>query len=83
MEQDPRERLARNLATFITLVGLFLLGGGLLLLIAIVHPAAAGLILVPCLFVCLGSLHYLIWGWWLGPTLQQDNQTTPKSSSPR
>jgi hypothetical protein len=74
----------RDGATLLVLFGLLTLGGGLLGLMALVVPQALGLILIVGGFVGFGALHYLIWGWWLGPHLSQERKAElPEDEPPR
>lgn len=61
---DPRDA-----ATFTVLIGLLVLAGGLLGLMAMVAPHVLGVVLIVGGFVGFGAVHYLVWGWWLGPHL--------------
>ena len=67
MPQSPAERDA---GTWGALFGLAVVVVGLLGLIALVTPHLLGIALVIAGLISFGSLHYLIWGWWLGRHLR-------------
>lgn len=54
-----------NAATAIALLGLVLIAGALLGLMAMVLPQLLGIILVVLIFAVPAALHYLVWGWWM------------------
>ena len=64
----------RDGGTLLVLFGLLVLGGGLLGLMAMVAPQLLGVILIVGGFLGFGALHYLIWGWWLGPHLSKPSK---------
>ena len=64
----------RDAATWGVLFGLLVLVGGLLGLMAMVAPHVFGIVLVVGGFLGFGALHYLIWGWWLRPTLSENDE---------
>lgn len=55
----------KDAGTWIALAVLFVLGGGLLGLMALVAPHILGVVLVVGGFLSFGALHYVLWGWWL------------------
>ena len=59
------------MGTWGVLFGLLIIAGGLLGLIAMVAPHVLGIVLVFAGFLLFGSLHYLIWGWWMRPLLEE------------
>jgi hypothetical protein len=63
---DPRDA-----ATFTVLLGLLVLAGGLLGLMAMVAPHVLGIMLIVGGFLGCGAVHYVVWGWWLGPLLSK------------
>lgn len=69
MTQSPAER---DLGTWGALFGLVVIAIGLLGLVAMVAPQLLGIALVIGGFIGFGSLHYLLWGWWLGRRLTDD-----------
>ncbi|MFN0050777.1 MAG: hypothetical protein ACKV0T_01210 [Planctomycetales bacterium] len=62
----PRRAPSSNSATLLALLGLLLIGGGLLALVALVLPQIAMMVLVIAgVFILPAAFHYLVWGWWL------------------
>ena len=71
-----RSKADQNSGTFLALAALMLVGGGLLMLVAIVLPQALGLVVVVFGFGLMGLLHYVTWGWWLSRTpIEEDEET--------
>lgn len=62
MSDRQGDNAARNMPTFVALAAMLFVGGGLLFLVSLVLPQAAGLILVLIGFVLFGFLHYITWG---------------------
>ena len=62
-QQSPRGTQS-NTATMVALLGLILLGACLVGLVALVTPAALGIVVVGFGFFLVGAFHYLTWGWW-------------------
>ncbi len=54
-----------NAGTLLALVGLMLVAGGLLALMAMVMPGLFGILLVIWAFLFFGLFHYFVWGWWM------------------
>jgi len=63
MNKDP-QRTGKNAATLVALLGLILLGLCLVGLVALVTPAALGIVIVVFGFFLVGAFHYVTWGWW-------------------
>ena len=63
----------RNSGTALALLGILLAMGLLMGLIALVLPQILGLVLVVFGFFFLGVFHYLVWGWWLKVTPDQED----------
>lgn len=59
----------KDAGTWIALGVLFVIGGSLLGLMALVTPHLLGVVLVVGGFIGFGALHYVLWGWWLRKTL--------------
>jgi hypothetical protein len=59
----------RDAATWVALTGLVVIAVGLVGLMALVAPHVLGIVLILGGFLGFGAFHYLVWGWWLGPTI--------------
>ena len=66
----------RNSGTFLALLALMFVGGGLLMLVAVVLPQALGLVVVVFGFFLMGLLHYVTWGWWLSRMHVEEDEET-------
>ena len=74
---DRRQSKAdQNSGTFLAMAALMFVGGGLLMLVAIVLPQAMGLVAVVFGFFLMGLLHYVIWGRWLSRMPIKDDEET-------
>ncbi len=62
-----------NAATAIALLGLLLISGALLGLMALVLPQVLGILIVILIFAVPAVFHYLIWGWWLSQARRQEH----------
>ena len=71
-----RSNADRNSGTFLAMAALVLVGGGLLMLVAIVLPQALGLVVVVFGFFLMGLLHYVTWGRWLSRTPVEEDEET-------
>lgn len=72
----------RDLATWGALLGLSVMAICLLGLMAMVAPHVFGIALILFGFLGFGALHYLLWGWWLRPTLttaKEEEEQDPDS----
>lgn len=65
MREPRRPGSGQNSATFLALFGLLAMAAALLVLVAMVMPAALGIVGVLFAIVFVGAFHYLAWGWWL------------------
>jgi Flp pilus assembly protein TadB len=63
-----------NAATAIALVGLVLVAGALLGLMAMVLPQLLGIVVVVLIFAVPAALHYLVWGWWLSQARDREEE---------
>ncbi len=52
------------MATLVALLGMIFLGACLVGLVALVTPAALGIVVVGFGFFLVGAFHYVTWGWW-------------------
>lgn len=62
---------SRDLGTWIALFGLAVIALCLLGLMAMVAPHLLGVIVILAGFLGFGALHYVLWGWWLGPLMKE------------
>jgi threonine/homoserine/homoserine lactone efflux protein len=74
MDQPPS---SDNSATFLALLGLMLLAGAFVLLVALVMPQVLGFVVVVMGFVGFCAMHYLLWGWWFAKPRQDDDESHP------
>jgi hypothetical protein len=56
--------MRNNMATLVALLGMIFLGACLVGLVALVTPAALGIVIVGFGFFLVGAFHYVTWGWW-------------------
>lgn len=61
----------RETATWVALIGLIVIAVSLIGLMAMVAPHVLGIVLILGGFLGFGAFHYLVWGWWLGPTITE------------
>jgi len=73
MNDHHRADARRNAGTILALLGLLVIAMGLIVLCAMVLPQIFGLVAVVLGLFCFGSLHYLLWGWWMTGGHRQDN----------
>ena len=63
-----------NAATAIALLGLVLVAGALLGLMAMVLPQLLGVVVVVLIFAVPAAFHYLVWGWWLSQARDREEE---------
>ncbi|MDZ4686510.1 MAG: hypothetical protein SH850_15685 [Planctomycetaceae bacterium] len=80
---SPADDEGRNVGTFGALFGLLLIAGLLMFLTAIVLPQALGIVLVFGGFLGIISLHYLLWGCWLGKLLAEEQRREESDTESR
>lgn len=74
MRRPTRSGSEHNAATFLALLGLLVIAGGLLVLAAMVTPSVLGILVVVGGFFLFGAFHYLVWGHWLSKPQPQDDE---------
>lgn len=62
---------SRDVGTWIALFGLAVVAVCLLGLMAMVAPHLLGVFAILAGFLGFGALHYVLWGWWLGPMMKE------------
>ena len=63
-----------NAATAIALLGLVLMSAALLGLMAMVLPQLLGILIVILIFAVPAAFHYVVWGWWLSQSRDQETE---------
>lgn len=79
MTSPRRPSNSGNAGTLMALAALMVLAVGFLALTAMIMPAAFGFLAVLLGLFLFVSLHYLLWGWWLGKP-KVDDEHTPRES---
>ncbi len=77
MNGEPPQRAGKNAATLMALVGLIFLGACLVGLVALVTPAALGIVVVVFGFFLVGAFHYVTWGWWFMRSRRDHRDSEP------
>lgn len=62
---------SRDVGTWVAVFGLAILAMCLLGLMAMVAPHLLGVFGIVAGFLGFGALHYVVWGWWLGPLMKE------------
>jgi hypothetical protein len=72
----------RNEGTYLAMISILIIAGGLLAFVSLVLPQASGLLLVAGGFCGFVALHYFTWGRWLSRIAaeQKDRSSTEDSS---
>lgn len=66
IDMPPRpSRKEGNAGTFLALLGIVAVGGGLFALAFVVLPFVRGILIVGGGFIVMASLQYMVWGYWL------------------
>ncbi|MGE3316271.1 MAG: hypothetical protein AB7O26_14230 [Planctomycetaceae bacterium] len=73
MADSRGSRRQKNGPTFLALFALIGIVVGLNALTALVLPQIAAFSMVICGFVLLGTLQYMIWGYWMGRPSREDD----------
>lgn len=71
-----------DLRLIFALVVIGALAMGFIGLMATILPGAAGLLAVIFAMVAFVSLHYVVWGRWLGPLLSKERDEASEDSPP-
>jgi hypothetical protein len=80
MPPPRRSTNSGNSGTLLALSGLMILAVGFLALTAMIVPGAFLFLLVLFGLFLFVSLHYLLWGWWLGkPQPRDDDEPSRKT----
>jgi hypothetical protein len=84
MTSPRRPSRSGNSGTLLALFGLMVLASGFLALTAMIVPAAFGFLAVLLGLFLFVSLHYLLWGWWLGKSKPVgDDEPRPEAAPSR
>jgi hypothetical protein len=66
---DENARQEADVRTMMAVLMVAVLASLLLGLMAVILPSVLGIVLIVGGMAWFGVMHYLLWGWWLGPYL--------------
>jgi hypothetical protein len=81
MNPPRRPAGSGNSGTLLALAVLMILAVGFLALTAMIMPGAFGFLAVLLGLFLFVSLHYLLWGWWLGKSKPRGDAEPPRDTA--